>query len=449
MGAGGDGRPAAPDLPAAQLRQLEPHKLPRVLPERWVKVGAWEYDVTGFKHPGGNVINYMLANTGADATDAFREFHSRSKKAQVVLRSLPRRQPCLAEPYPREEQAMLDAFAQFRRGLEAEGFFAPSALHLAWRVAEVGLIFALGTLLLARGHLLLGVLALGLFGGRCGWLQHEGGHNSLTGDVWWDKRIQAAAIGLGLGTSGSMWNGMHNKHHSTPQKIKYDMDLDTTPLVAFFDTAVESNRVRGYSRKWLRFQAWTFLPVTSGALVMLFWLLFLHPRHALRTGNWEEGLWMLSSHVLRTAAIKIACPGLGLAACYGLLWASFWISGMYLFGHFSLSHTHTGTVPADAHISWVRYAVDHTVDIDPHRGWVNWVMGYLNCQVVHHLFPNMPQFHQPEVSRRFAAFAREWDLDYKVISYPEAWRRTFSNLNDVGKVYIAKQKRAGRAKKER
>ena len=40
---------------------------------------------------------------------------------------------------------------------------------------------------------------------------HEGGHNSLTGSIWWDKRIQAAACGFGLATSGDMWNQMHNK----------------------------------------------------------------------------------------------------------------------------------------------------------------------------------------------------------------------------------------------
>ena len=79
-----------------------------------------------------------------------------------------------------------------------------------------------------------------------------------------DKSLQSAFIGFGLGTSASMWNSMHEKHHATPQKIGHDMDLDTTPLAAFFDTAVEKNRSRGASKLWLRFQAYTFLPITSG-----------------------------------------------------------------------------------------------------------------------------------------------------------------------------------------
>jgi fatty acid desaturase len=33
-----------------------------------------------------------------------------------------------------------------------------------------------------------------------------------------------------------MWNNMHNRHHATPQKIGQDMDIDTVPLVAFYDS---------------------------------------------------------------------------------------------------------------------------------------------------------------------------------------------------------------------
>jgi len=59
-------------------------------------------------------------------------------------------------------------------------------------------------------------------------------------------------------------------------------------------------------------------------------------------------------------------------------------------------------------------------------------MGYLNCQCIHHLFPQMPQYRQPEVSNELAVFAKKWDLQYHEISYVDAWYRTFQNINDVG-----------------
>lgn len=421
----------------AYSSQLEPQAIAKSFERRHVIINGVEYDITDFKHPGGSVIYYMLSDTGADATEVFREFHYRSKKARKMLLALPH-QP-VKNPKEHKDAEMLKDFARWRRQLEREGFFKPSATHVAYRIMELALMFALATLLMSQRWHLTSILCYGFFfGARCGWVQHEGGHNSLTGNMWLDKRIQAATAGFGLASSGDMWNSMHNKHHATPQKVRHDMDLDTTPAVAFFKTAVEDNRPRGFNKLWLRLQAWTFVPVTSG-MVLMFWMFYLHPRNAIRKRSYEEFLWMLLSHVIRTWVIK-AVTGYSLATCYTLFVATIYASGCYLFAHFSTSHTHCDIVPSDEHPSWVRYAVDHTVDIDPSMSYVNWLMGYLNCQVIHHLFPDMPQFRQPEVSRRFVDFAEKWDLNYRVLSYYGAWKATFSNLEDVGKHYYVNGK---------
>ena len=435
-------------------KKMEPAQVAKTFERQWVKIGDVEYDVTDMKHPGGSVIYYMLSNVGADATEAFREFHYRSRKAEKMLKML----KCLPQrkydakshysskynnnnsnyqPIDTSDSAMLKDFATFRLGLEKDGYFTPSLVHVAYRIVELMFTFALATYLMAKGYTTLSVITYGaFFGARCGWVQHEGGHNSLTGNIWIDKRIQACLMGFGLGTSGDMWNVMHNKHHATPQKIRHDMDLDTTPAVAFFNTAVEENRDRGFSRLWSRFQAWTFVPITSGVFVMAFWLYVLHPSKVFKKKNWEEAFWMLSSHVVRASLIQFVHPSnVSFARAYGLYALSQWIAGMYLFAHFSTSHTHTKVVEFKDHPSWVRYAVEHTVDISPDRAYVNWLMGYLNCQVIHHLFPDMPQFRQPEVSKKFELFARKWGLEYTVMTYGEAWKATFKNLNDVGKHY--------------
>lgn len=434
-------------------KKMEPAQVAKTFERQWVKIGDVEYDVTDMKHPGGSVIYYMLSNVGADATEAFREFHYRSRKAEKMLKCLPQRKYDAKshyssskynnnnnsnyQPIDTSDSAMLKDFATFRLGLEKDGYFTPSLVHVAYRIVELMFTFALATYLMAKGYTTLSVITYGaFFGARCGWVQHEGGHNSLTGNIWIDKRIQACLMGFGLGTSGDMWNVMHNKHHATPQKIRHDMDLDTTPAVAFFNTAVEENRDRGFSRLWSRFQAWTFVPITSGVFVMAFWLYVLHPSKVFKKKNWEEAFWMLSSHVVRASLIQFVHPSnVSFAHAYGLYALSQWIAGMYLFAHFSTSHTHTKVVEFKDHPSWVRYAVEHTVDISPDRAYVNWLMGYLNCQVIHHLFPDMPQFRQPEVSKKFELFARKWGLEYTVMTYGEAWKATFKNLNDVGKHY--------------
>ena len=67
-------------------------------------------------------------------------------------------------------------------------------------------------------------------------------------------------------------NRMHNRHHATPQKVGYDMDLNTTPFVAFYKGALEDVKQKDkYVYLWLKYQMYTFLPITSGIIIPFMW----------------------------------------------------------------------------------------------------------------------------------------------------------------------------------
>jgi fatty acid desaturase len=453
-------------------------------------IGEYSYDITDFTHPGGNVILCML---GQDATNVFEEFHFRSKKAKQILQCLPRTKiEPLKDIQPTTEQKMLEDFARFRKSLEDRGFFRPSYSHITYRIIELFAIY-LFAIYAMQYNIAVSIVLLGLFSGRCGWVQHECGHNSFTGNIKTDKILQNVFMGFGLLADGSMWNSMHNKHHATTQKIGYDMDLDTAPFVLFypsknvdvkkqimerFDIADSfnsptfshfaqkfreyqnsptftpfSHKFREYQRSegntqqtqtqtganlleklakiWLKYQVYTFLPVTSGIFVVLFWLFYLHPRKIIRDKKVSQGLIVLVGHLSRLGLFM----KIGNATMYGALWFHFftlWVSGVYLFGQFSLSHTFMPVVESNENPNWVRYSLEHTVDIEPHNYAVSWIMGYLNNQVIHHLFPSMPQYRGPEVSKELVVFCKKWDLQYNIITYREAWNNMFANLRKVG-----------------
>ena len=387
-----------------------------------------EYDITNFNHPGGGVINYMTQ--GQDATEAFHEFHYRSKKAKEVLRVLPH---SLVKIQNRDDNEMLEDFTKFRESFEKRGFFKPNYLHVSYRIFEIFALYILATYL-ANHNIISSIILFGLLGGRCGWIQHEGGHNSLTGNIIIDKQIQNFFIGFMIFGDGSMWNNMHNKHHATPQKIGHDIDLDTAPLVSFYDNTIENKKYNSITKLWLKYQMYTFLPITSGVFVLPFWVFYLHPRKVIRDKNITQGLIMLIGHITRISIFKILVPtNLFYAIIYHFL--SIWVTGIYLFGHFSLSHSFTPTIDRNENPNWVRYAIEHTVDISPNNKLVGWIMGYLNNQVIHHLFPSMPQYRGPEVSKELILFCKKWDIEYRIMSYYEAWYHMFKNLNKVGKLH--------------
>jgi len=390
-----------------------------------IRIGEYEYDITNFNHPGGNIIHFMT--NGQDATNTFEEFHYRSEKARLMLESLPKDK--IIQPSKDETEMLLD-FKKFRNSLEERGFFKPSYSHIASRLLELGAIYGAAVYLIPR-NIYISIILFGFFGGKCGWMQHEGGHNSLTGIIRVDKIIQNVFIGFGLLTDGNMWNNMHNRHHATPQKVGQDMDLDTAPLVAFYEGAIEKYSQNSIVRWWLQFQMFTFLPITSGVFVMFFWIFYLHPRKIIRDKNVFQACVVALGHSSRILLFMT----LGKMDIYHALiyhFLSLWISGIFLFGHFSLSHSFTPVVEKEENPNWVRYAIEHTVDIVPENPFVCWLMGYLNCQVIHHLFPSMPQFRGPEVSRELIAFCKKWDIKYTIVSYKDAWYFMFQNLHKVG-----------------
>jgi fatty acid desaturase 2 (delta-6 desaturase) len=224
-------------------------------------------------------------------------------------------------------------------------------VHVALRLLElVAWIAAACFSLHAYGSTLLGVLCFTMFNVRCGWIQHEAGHNSFTTNTKMDKFIQTLTVGLGLSTCGYQWNKMHNKHHATPQKVNSDIDLDTLPLVAFFKGALEKNRrKRPVSALWLKLQALTFVPFTCG-LVAHFWIYLLHPMNALQRDKLGF-LVMALSHILKPAAF-VYFGGLSIASSYFMFVICNWLAAVYLFGHFSLSHTFMPEVDEDDHVTW-------------------------------------------------------------------------------------------------
>jgi len=409
------------------------------------------YDVTGFHHPGGNIISFLTG--GGDATEAYGEFHARSKMAEKVLASLPNREApaeVLARRAGNGKPGISKDYQELRDQLVAEGFFEPSMSECLYRVTEIAVMKLIGAYMFMfcaqPGIRLLGLLIIGIATGRCGWLMHEAGHHSMTGHIPTDRVLQIVLYGVGCGMSGAWWRNQHNKHHATPQKLQHDVDLDTLPLVAF-NASVLGRTSSPILKAWLRMQGVLFIPV-SCLLVTLFWSLYLHPRYIYR-------VLTTSRKQARGAKGRAAGEAVSLIVRYllwfgvltsGLSWGHaltcylvhFAVAGMYIFTNFSLSHTHLPVTKPDQYLHWVEYAALHTTNIAP--GPVcDWWMAYLNYQIEHHLFPSMPQFRHPSVSPRVRVLFAKHGLPYDTRPYFGCLWETLANLHEVGRVA---QKRA-------
>ena len=321
----------------------------------------------------------------------------------------------------KRHQALTDDFAKLYVELEKEGLFKPSYLHVIYRILEAIALFYIALLLIWSPSILRqlsGCFLFALAQGRCGWIQHEAGHNSLTTNPKIDRILQAITTGVGTGVSSSFFSTGHNRHHAMPQRATHDVDLQTLPILAFVSNAPGAKK---YARRlWINYQVATFLIIYP--LIALFtWRVIASPRHVLRHGLYFQGLCMLGNHVL---------------GYYSGFWAYMlhsWMFSSYFWIMAAMNHTYLPVASESTH--WVEYALLHTADIDQ-RPWCDWWMGFLNYQIEHHFFPTMPQFRHPLIKYRVKALAEKHGLPYHVYSFPEGLRKTLSNLKHVSQELI-------------
>ncbi|KPI84275.1 delta-5 fatty acid desaturase [Leptomonas seymouri] len=396
------------------------------------------YDCTNFRHPGGSVIKYYLGS--GDATETYQQFHIKLPKADKYLKMLPHRPaPPQMEVEPMEQKRLDKLSRDFKALHEAcvtEGLFDACWLHILYRFADIFFLHAVGLLILFRLPALwpIALIMLGVVEGRCGWWMHEAGHYSATGIPWVDIKMQEIVYGLGCGMSGAWWRVQHNKHHATPQKHRHDVDLETLPLIAFNKVIARRGKKSVNIRRWISLQMYLFGPVTC-SLVALYWQLFLHVRHVIRTRRYTEGVSIL----LRWIIVGFVCHQLQVSFWQGLGGVLFSqaFGAAYIFVSFSLNHSHLPMLPEDQHAHFVEYAAIYTMDVAP-SWFVNWFMGYLNYQVEHHLFPCMPQFRFVKLAPRVRKLFEENGLAYDSRPYMQVLRTTFKNLGDVAQYMVEK-----------
>ena len=136
----------------------------------WVLVDGKMYDIAELKHPGGSIINFY-ANKGIDATQAFNQFHIRSKKALKLLNSLPNhdadsKEIKAARPLGQNQNTLLEDFDALTKALRKEGMFNPAPLHVVYRLVEIIVMHAVGFWLLFNGFVTSGIICLGLVSGK-------------------------------------------------------------------------------------------------------------------------------------------------------------------------------------------------------------------------------------------------------------------------------------------
>ena len=264
-------------------------------------------------------------------------------------------------------------------------------------------------------------ILLGLFATGIGLnIQHDGGHRAYSNHAW-VNRLMAMTLEL-IGGSSYLWRWKHGVfHHTYVNVIGHDTDIDLSPLAR-----LAPHQQRLAFHRWQHLYLWPLY-----GLLAIKWQCvddfrkFLRGRinqHPVpRPRGRELMIFVAGKAVFFALAFGIPLQFHSLAAVLCFYAVSGVVTGFLLSVVFQVAHcveeaefpvprASTGRIDH----AWAVHQAETTVNFCRHSRIMSWLVGGLNFQIEHHLFPRISHVHYPAISRLVEQTCREFGIRYTV-----------------------------------
>ena len=272
-------------------------------------------------------------------------------------------------------------------------------------------------------------------------IMHDANHGSYSDNT---KLNDFLGLSLNaLGASSFFWKQKHNIIHHTYTNVDgIDDDIAKSPVIRQCE-----------SQKWVpahRIQHIYLLPVYS--LSTIFWIFIMDFKKYFSRKIYTTDAWTMSrkNHIIFWVTkvlylfFYIALP----IMVWGFLP---WLAGYFVLNAtmglilslvFQLAHVventefeHVG-LDTTKHIdtAWAEFQIKTTANFAMKNKVISWIVGGLNFQVEHHLFPRVSHVHYPAISKIVMQKCAEFNLPYNY--YPtmsEAVASHFRMMKYLGK----------------
>jgi len=247
-------------------------------------------------------------------------------------------------------------------------------------------------------------------------VQHDGAHRAYS-DSQWVNKLMAMSIDL-IGCSSYLWNLRHNIfHHTFVNVADYDMDLEVGSLAR-----LSPSHPLLPIHRWQHYYMWPMY-----GFMTLKWQVY-DDFHCLVTG--KIGVRTYSRPKGSNLAIFLGGKVVffTLAFIIPLFFHSIWqvlasyglaslVLGVVLGIVFQLAHS---VEEADFPIAenymlendWAIHQIETTANFSRNNPYITWLIGGLNFQIEHHLFPNICHINYPAISKIVEQTCQEYGVRY-------------------------------------
>lgn len=268
--------------------------------------------------------------------------------------------------------------------------------------------------------------ALGVLLTQLAFLGHEASHRQVMKSGVANDRVGWVLAVVFVGISYSWWMNKHTRHHANPNKVGKDPDIEIDTVS--FTTADAATR-RGPMASFTRRQGLFFFPllILEGINLHLKSVQSLWRGRHNRSQRIELGTLLLR-FALYLSAVFLTLP-VGMA--FAFLGVQLAVFGFYLGSSFAPNHIGMAEVPAGAKLDFFSKQVITSRNVTG-GWWMTALMGGLNYQIEHHLFPSMPRVHLAAVRELVREHCRTHDVAYTQTNLLTAWKIVRDHLDQVG-----------------
>ena len=262
---------------------------------------------------------------------------------------------------------------------------------------------------------------------QLGFLGHDAAHRQIFKSGRWNDWTSMIIANLLVGISYGWWRSKHNRYHANPNRVGSDPDVHLSPIAI---TPEQATRPRSRLMKWLvSHQGWYFFPI------LLLEGLSLHSegfRRAFSRGpverRWVEfTLLAIRLGGLVALVFLVLPPGKALA----FLAVEIAVFGLYLGSAFAPNHIGMPLVSPRLKLDFLRRQVLMSRNVSGGR-LIAILMGGLNYQVEHHLFPSMARPSLRKVQPLVAAYCAAAGVPYTQTTLWQSYGAVIRYLNSVG-----------------
>jgi fatty acid desaturase len=269
-------------------------------------------------------------------------------------------------------------------------------------------------------------LPLGISLTQMAFMAHETAHRQVFATNKANDRVGMVLANFFAGLSYDWWMSKHTRHHANPNLEGKDPDIAIRGLVFTTEQAKAKTGLWGFIA---RHQGWLFFPLLT---LTVFDLLTSSAKVLFATGGVK--------HRGREIALLVAHYGVLIALPFvflpPLIAGGFVVIAMMVFGFYmgiSFAPNHKGMpiLAKESKVDFLSRQVLTSRNVKP-NWFVDNMMGGLNYQIEHHLFPSMSRPHLKRAKEIVQEYCAEKKIKYTETSMFKSWGIVVSHLNKVG-----------------